>query len=237
MIQNEKLSAHWASVTEVLERHEQMKQLRERQRALLGSIDGRMQAKRAELEDSLGDLTTAERLSVANRVTGAFRRELIDGSDNARTEILRSAVRHMDEIKAIALHYRSAMQMLMRENLGSQRRSFIVNQIESSGPVELASLASFAIATRDMELGAALCARNSGIKATLRSFSSSELAEGLVGQEFERVTVAIAEIELIGREIINADRVFLTRRTNPAAKMSAALTRAALPSTDLVAAD
>lgn len=237
MIQNEKLSAIWVSATEVLERHQQMKQLRERQQALLGSINGRVQAKRAELDNSLGDLTNAERLSVASRVTGAFRRELIDGSDKARTEILRSAVRHMDEIKAIAAHYQSAMQMLMRENLGSQRRSFIAGQIENSGPVELASLASFAVATRDMELGAALCARNSGIKATMRSFSSSELAKGLVGQEFERVAVAIAEIDLIGREIINADRVFLNRRANPAAKMSAALTRAALPSTDPVAAE
>lgn len=237
MIQNEKLSAHWASVTEVLERHEQMKQLRERQLALLGSIDGRVQAKRAELEDSLGDLTTAERLSVANRVTGSFRRELIDGSDKARTEVLRVAVRQMNEIKAIAVHYRSAMQMLMRENLGSPRRSFIASQIESSGLVELASLASFAIATRDMELGAALCARNSGIKATARPFSSSELAQGLVGPDFDRVTVAIAEIELIGREIINADRVFLTRRPNPVAKMSAALTRAALPTPDPVTAE
>lgn len=237
MIQNEKLSAIWASATEVLERHQQMKQLQERQQALLGSIDGRVQAKRAELDNSLGDLTNAERLSVASRVTGSFRRELIDGSDKARTEILRSAVRHMDEIKAIAAHYQSAMQMLMRENLGSQRRSYIATQIENSGPVELASLASFAIATRDMELGAALCARNSGIKATMRPFSSSELAHGLVGQEFERVSVAIAEIDLIGCEIINADRVFLTRRANPAAKMSAALTRAALPSTDHIAAE
>lgn len=176
MIQKEKLSTLWASATEVLERHEQMKQLQERQQALLGSIDGRVQAKRTELDNSLGDLTNAERLSVASRVTGSFRRELIDGSDKARTEILRSAVRHMDEIKAIAAHYQSAMQMLMREHLGSQRRSFIASQIENSGPVELASLASFAIATRDMELGAALCARNSGIKATLRSFSSSKLA-------------------------------------------------------------
>lgn len=232
MIQNEKLSAIWASVTEVLERHQQMKQLRERQQALLGSIDGRVQAKRAELDNSLGDLTNAERLSVASRVTGSFRRELIEGSDKARTEILRTAVRQMDEIKAIAAHYQSAMQMLMRENLGSPRRSFIAGQIESSGPVELASLASFAIATRDMELGAALCSRNSGIKATMRSFSASELAQGLVGQEYDRVKVAIAEIELIGREIINADRVFLTRRGNPVAKMSAALTRADLPAAD-----
>lgn len=225
MIQKEKLPALWASVTEVLERHQQMKQLRERQQTLLGSIDGRVQAKRAELEDSLGDLTNAERLSVANRVTGAFRRELIDDSDKVRTEVLRTAVRHLDEINAISAHYQSAMQMLMRENLGSQRRSFIASQIENSGPVELASLASFAIATRDMELGAALCARNFGVKAAQRSFNSSDLAEGLVGDEYAQVTAAITEIQVIAREAISADRVFLTRRPDSTAKISAALAR------------
>lgn len=237
MIQKETLSALWASVTEVLERHHQMKQLRERQQALLGSIDGRVQAKRAELENSLGDLTNAERLSIANRVTGSFRRELIDGSDKARTEVLRTAVRHLDDINAISVHYQSPMQMLMRENLGSQRRGNMAVQIEDSGPVELASLAAFSVATRDMELGAALCSRNSAIKAAQRSFSSSDLAEGLVGPEFAQVTMAIAEIEIIGREVINADRVFLTRRSSPDAKMSAALARAALPTVEPVIAE
>jgi len=227
MIQKEKLSAIWASVTEILERHQQIKQLQERQQALLGSIDGRVQAKRAELENSLGDLTNAERLSVANRVIGSFRRDLIDGSDKTRTEILRTAVRQLDEINAISVHYQSPMQMLMRESLGSQRRGNIAIQIENSGPVELASLASFALATHDMELGAALCARNSGIKVAQRSFSSSDLAEGLVGSEFAQATYAITEIETIGREIIDSDRVFLTRRSNPAARMSAAMARAA----------
>ena len=229
MIEKQKLSALWASVTDVLERLQQMKALRERQLALLGSIDGRVQAKRAELENSLGDLTNAERLSVANRVIGSFRRGLIDDTDTTRTEIVRTAVRQIDEIDAIAIHYQSAMQMLMRENLGSQRRGNICTQIENSGPVELASLASFAIATRDMELGAALCARNASIKTVQRSFSSSELAEGLVGPDFARTAAAIAEIRVIAQEVVNADRIFLTRRSNPATKMGIAMSRAAIP--------
>lgn len=229
MIEKQKLSVLWASVTEVLERLQQMKALRERQLALLGSVDGRVQAKRAELENSLGDLTSAERLSVANRVVGSFRRGLIDETDATRVEMVRTAVRQNDEIDAISVHYQSAMQMLMRENLGSQRRGNICTQIETSGAVELASLASFAVATRDMELGAALCARNSGIKTAQRSFSSSELAEGLVGPDFDRAVAAIAEIRLLAREVINADRMFLTRRSNPAVKMGIAMSRAAIP--------
>lgn len=229
MIEKQKLSALWASVTDVLDRLQQMKALRDRQEALLGSIDGRVQAKRAELENSLGDLTNAERLSVANRVIGSFRRSLIDDTDATRIEIVRTAVRQMDEIDAISVHYQSAMQMLMRENLGSQRRGNICTQIENSGPVELASLASFAVATRDMELGAALCARNSGIKTAQRSFSSSELADGLVGPDFDRAVAAIAEIRVLAQEVVNADRIFLTRRSYPAAKMSVAMSRAAIP--------
>lgn len=231
MIEKQKLSALWASVTEVLERLQQMKALRERQLALLGSIDGRVQAKRAELENSLGDLTNAERLSVSNRVVGSFRRGLIDDTDATRIEMVRTAVRQIDEIDAISVHYQSAMQMLMRENLGSQRRGNICTQIENSGPVELASLASFAVATRDMELGAALCARNSGVKTAQRSFSSSDLAEGLVGPGYDRAAAAIAEIRVIAQEVVNADRIFLTRRSNPATKMSIAMSRAAIPAT------
>ncbi len=229
MIEKQKLSALWASVTEVLERLQQMKALRERQMALLGSIDGRVQAKKAELENSLGDLTNAERLSVANRVVGSFRRSLIDDADAARVEMVRTAVRQIDEIDAISVHYQSAMQMLMRENLGSQRRGNICTQIENSGPVELASLASFAVATRDMDLGAALCARNSGIKTAQRSFSSSDLADGLVGTDFSRAAAAIAEIRVLAQEVINADRIFLTRHPNHSAKMSIAMSRADIP--------
>lgn len=229
MIEKQKLSALWASVTEVLDRLQQMKALRDRQQALLGSINGRVQAKRLELENSLGDLTNAERLSVANRVVGSFRRSLIDNIDATRMEIVNTAVRQMDEIDSISVHYQSAMQMLMRENLGSQRRGNICTQIENSGPVELASLASFAVATRDMELGAALCARNSGIKTAQRSFSSSDLAEGLVGPDFSRAAAAIAEIRVLAQEVVNADRAFLTRRPNPATKMSLAMARAAIP--------
>lgn len=49
-------------------------------------------------------------------------------------------------MKAASVHYKSAMQMLMRESLGSERRGRLMQQIEQSGPVELTSLAEFAAA-------------------------------------------------------------------------------------------
>lgn len=225
MIQNAKLSAVWASVTEVLSRLEQMQDIQKNQQALLASISDRVVERRTEMENSLGDLTGAERLSVVSRVTGSFRREMVDVSAEARTGMLREAVRQLDEVCAIAAHYQSPTQMLMRESLGSTRRGTICQQIENSGPVELASLASFAVATRDIELGAALCSQNSSIKTAQRSFSSSELADALVGDVFSKVAKAISEIQVIAREVINADRAFLANRHMATDKIETALAR------------
>lgn len=225
MLQNAKLSAVWASVTEVLSRLDQMQDIQKKQQALLASISDRVVERRTEMENSLGDLTGAERLSVVSRVTGSFRREMVDVSAEARTGMLREAVRQLDEIGAIATHYRSPTQMLMRESLGSTRRGTICQQIENSGPVELASLATFAVATRDMELGAALCSQNSSIKTAQRSFSSSELADALIGDVFSKVATAISEIQVIAREVINADRAFLANRHMATDKIETALAR------------
>ena len=81
--------------------------------------------------------------------------------------------------------------MLMRHDLGSARRNRIQLQIQHSGSVELASLAELAAATKDRELGAALCARNSSLKPKERTFSSHALAYALIGEDFNQVTAAV----------------------------------------------
>jgi hypothetical protein len=225
MTEKAKLSAVWASVTEVLARLEQMQELQQKQRSLLDSITDRIQQRQQEMETSLGDLTAAERLSITSRATGSLRRTLLTENDAKRTDILRQAVRQAEEIASIEPHYGSSVQMIMRDTLGSDRRSTFGQQIATSGPAELAALASYSAATKDADLAAALCSRNAALKASERSFSSSDLADALVGDEFRQVATAIAEIQILAREVINADRAFLNKRPATADKIGVALMR------------
>ena len=118
------------------------------------------------------------------------------------------------EVAAVRIHFGSPVQMLMRESLGSERRSRLLSQIAHSGPTELASLATFAAATGDKELGAALCTRASSMPANERPFSSQDLADALVGETYRNVTRAIMEVDRIAAETVGADTAFETGRTN-----------------------
>ena len=113
--------------------------------------------------------------------------------------------------------------MLAREGLGSERRSRIMHQIEKSGTVELASLAALAASTGDKELAAALLTRNSGVPHNERAFSSQELAEALVGDDWRKVTQAMLEVERIALEAVHADSAFETGRTNTTRTVQVAL--------------
>lgn len=217
------LGARWATATDVLDRLTKIREIREAQRRTLSSFEDRVRQRRTELEGSLSNLTDAERQSISARATASFRADLRNSSSSQRAELLTAAIRHGRETETVAAHYQSPTQMLMRESLGSERRSRIHQQIENSGPAELASLAEFAAGTRDVELAAALCSRNSTIKATLRTFSSHELADALFGDEHRRVSDALNEIQRLAQEVANEDRAFVSGRRNPTATLEIAL--------------
>lgn len=224
-IMDKPLAARWASATEILDRLAQVKTIRESQRALLERLDGQVRTRETELESSLGDLPPAQRLSIISRATASFRAEVRAQSDQERTRLMAAAVEHGRMIAGVATHYRSPVQMLMRDSLGSERRSRIHQQIAHSGPAELAALADFAAGTKDAELAAALCSMNSALKASAREFSSHDLAAQIVGEQHSAVSDAIREIEALAQEVVNEDRAFNTGRRNPLARMSVALQR------------
>lgn len=90
-----------------------------------------------------------------------------------------------------------------------------MEQVAASGPAELASLASFAAATGDKELGAALNARVSNMPRGDRPFSPHDLADALVGEEFRFVQLAAMESERLMLEAVTADGEFESGRKNP----------------------
>lgn len=170
---------------------------------------------RQQLENSLSTIDARDRNSAIGKAIAGRRTELSRQSKDARLALTRELVEVADRIKSAEAHYRSPIQMLMRDTLGDERRSRIQSQIEQSGPVELASLAELAAATRDKELAAALCGRVSGMKRDDRPFNAGELADVMFGEQHRELSQALVEAERRVLEALQADQEFETGKGNP----------------------
>ena len=156
------------------------------------------------------------------RAVGGFRGELKRTSADERLKLVREVGRLREETQAARDHYGSTVQLLAREGLGSERRSRLQQQLEKSGPTELAALAAFAAATKDNELGAVLCARVSDLMPNERPFSRQELADALVGDQHRAVTQALMEIDRLAEETAHADTAFERGGASPLRALSVA---------------
>ena len=70
---------------------------------------------------------------MVTKALAGHRNELARQSKDARLALTRELSALADRIKSAEAHYRSPMQMLMRDTLGDERRSRIQSQIEQSG--------------------------------------------------------------------------------------------------------
>jgi hypothetical protein len=209
------LGSRWLSATDVVDRLKQARENREQQSKLLASLEAQAAQRREEVERSLADLPQPQRSQIVARTVSGYRNELKRQSADARRAHMKEAGRLLEQTDGARSHYQSPVGMLMREGLGSERRSRLLQQIAHSGPVELASLAEFAAATKDKELGAALCTRVSDLTPNERPFSSRDLADALVGDEHRRVTAAIMELDRLTQETAHADSAFERGTANP----------------------
>jgi hypothetical protein len=209
------LGSRWLSATDVVDRLKQARENREQQSKLLASLEAQAAQRREDVERSLADLPQPQRGQIVASTVNGYRNELKRQSADARRAHLKEAGRFLEQTAGARTHYQSPVQMLMREGLGSERRSRLLQQIAHSGPVELASFAEFAAATKDKELGAALCARVSDLAPNERPFSSRDLADALVGDEHRRVTAALMELDRLTQEAAHADSAFERGAANP----------------------
>ncbi|WP_374309169.1 hypothetical protein [Methylocella sp.] len=219
------LASNWLSATDLIQRLGRARENRDQHAKLLNTLEGQVTQRRIDVERSLADLSPNERSKIVTRAVNGHRAELRRKSADTRLALVREAGRFRDEVAAVRAHYQSPIQCLMRESLGSERRSRLLGQIANSGITELASLASFAAATRDKELGAALCTRVSMLPIHDRPFSAHELADALVGEDHRRVTQAILETERIAIETLHSDSAFETGKTNLSRTMQTAIMR------------
>ncbi len=174
----------------------------------ISEMNERVAKRREELRANLHDLSPSEQTHILNRALGGLRADLNRDSAARLREL--DALRRQTE--DAAAHYASPMQMLMRDSLGSERRSRLIQQLEHSGKVELASLAALAVSAKDRELAAVLASQVGRMPHGERPFSPHELADLMVGEEHRAVQAAIMEVaELMQRAVLD-DREFETGR-------------------------
>ena len=220
---NVALANRWMSVTDVIDRLRRARENNEQQTKLLAGLEGRAKQRRDEVERSLADLPVTQREQIVFRAVSGHRAELKRQSLDSRNAHIKAVVTLREELNSARAHYQSPAQMLAREGLGSERRSRLLYQIEKSGKIELESLAALAASTKDKELAAALLTRNSGVLQKDRAFSSQELADSLVGEEWRKVNQAIAEVDRLAIEAVHVDSAFETGRKSAARSVSLAL--------------
>ena len=212
---NAKLGVKWLSPTDIRSTTTRIHANRNAHSNLLRNLTQNVARHKQQVSESLRSLDAKDRPSVVARAVSGKRLELVRETADQRLAHTRELVELAEHIKSAAAHYRSPVQMLMRDTLGSERRSRFMQQIANSGPVELASLAEFAAATSDKDLAAALCSRVSNLTRIDRPFSSLELADVLCGELHRELQQAILGSERRVLEALNEDTEFETGKRNP----------------------
>ncbi len=208
------LTKPWVSVTDIRDSLSRAREFGVQHARQIGELNGRVESRRKELDATLSDLPPGQRIHIVSRALGGLRSDLKRTSLDGRTACLRdldALRRRVDDAKT---HYNSSIQMIVREGLGSERRSRLILQLEHSGRVELASLAALAVSAKDRELAAVLVSRVNRMPHAERPFSPQELADLIVGDEFRAVRSAVGEIEDIAERAMIEDRAFETGRNS-----------------------
>lgn len=206
------LTKPWVSVTDIKASLTRARELHSESAKRISEMNVRVAKRREELDATLYDLTPSQRSQVVGRALGGLRADLKRSSLDARTARLREINALRRSVEDAGTHYNSSIQMLMRDGLGSERRSRLIKQLEHAGKVELASLAALAVSTKDRELGAVLASQVGRMPHGERPFSPHELADHLVGEEHRAVQGAIMEVSELAQRVILDDRVFETGR-------------------------
>lgn len=206
------LNAPWKSVTDIKASLTRARELNAEAAKRLGEMNGMVAKRREELRANLHDLSPSQQAMILNRALGGLRAQLKRDSEDARTARLRELDALRREVEDASAHYQSPVQMLTRDSLGSERRSRLMAQLEHSGKVELASLAALAVSTKDKELSAVLVSQVNRMPHSERPFSPQELAEKIVGDEYNSIQGAILEVGELAQRALLDDREFQTGR-------------------------
>lgn len=193
--------------------------------ATIATLEAGIAARAAEAAESLAkaDFPREAQKQAAAKMGAKARAEVTQASDAARWETLKELNAAAESLALTASLYASPVVVLSRQGLGSPERSAYQMQVASAGPTELANLATFAIATQNRALGAALLSALDAMPARSRPFSAQELADKLCGDETRAILASVEAVRTANQRAINANRAFLRGRTDPLAAVTMAL--------------
>lgn len=220
-----KLGAAWMDDNDIRAALTKINGNRSRHDTMLRQMKQKLDIHEDSTKRSLADVGLPNPKAIIARAVSSRRGEFVRESADTRKAYMRELTETAERVKSAAGHYRSPIQMLMRSSLGSEKRSRLMQQIEHSGPVELASLAELAAAKRDGDLAAALCSRVSGMKVDDRPFSPNELADVICGELHRELSQALVECERRVLEALQADTEFETGKVNAQRSLQIALLR------------
>ena len=161
--------------------------------------------------------------AAATREAKKARAELHANSEDARWEIVRELHAAAEAVAVTDTLFQTPAQVLSRVGLDDPRRANLYTTLKDAGDAELGSLAIWAAARGDRVLGAVVAGINNERPRARRRFSSNDLAERLVGQEFRAVRTAIDNIRTVAQAALNANREFATGRARPVERLRLAL--------------
>ncbi len=209
------LGATWLSPTDVRSVVTRIGTNRAKHTGILLRINEQVGRRKEEVERSLRGLDGKDRASVVNKTVSGYRAELVRETAEPRKLLTRELEQLRRSVQSASTHYRSPVQMLMRDTLGSERRSRIMQQIATSGPAELASLAEFAAAQKDKDLAAALCSRVADLPRAERPFSAADLGDVMFGELHREINQAMVEAERRVLEALEEEQQAETGRGSP----------------------
>jgi hypothetical protein len=149
--------------------------------------------------------------------------ELRQNSEGARYEVLRELVAAASGLETTEQLFASPQAVLARAGIGTRERSDMMLQIEGAGPAELRNMATLAVATKNIVLGAAVQAVVDRMPAKSRPLSTQQLAQALVGEETQKVQAAIAAVRHASQSAVNKNREFERGKAQPLERVRLAL--------------
>lgn len=193
--------------------------------ATIATLEAGIATRAAEAAESLAkaDFPREAQKQAAAKMGAKARAEVTAASDAARWETLKELNAAAESLALTAALYASPVVVLSRQGLGSAERSAYQMQVASAGPTELANLATFAIATQNRALGAALLSALDAMPARSRPFSAQELADKLCGEETRAILASVEAVRTANQRALNANRGFERGRADPVAAVKLAL--------------
>ena len=185
--------------------------------AMIDTLAGGIAGKAAEVARSMAaaGLPADLQKQAADKAAATARVEIIKNSDKVRWDAIKELNASADSLATVNLLFANPVTVLSRAGLGTPERTNFTAQIAGAGPVELRQLATFAIATKNKVLGAALLSAVDQMPRKDRPFSAVELADRLCGEETRAVRAAIETVKVSAQKALNLNRAFTAGRANP----------------------